>query len=382
VPEPTDPLDLLRLREAVAPYPVEPSDEEIAAAAGIPLGEVVRFDLNTLGGGPLPGAAEALAGFDPGLALEYGDPSYARLRAAVSAITGAQPHRIVPGAGADELIRLITTMVVGPGDAVVIPTPTFPMFAVEARLAGARVVEVPRSAPGERQPVEALREAVLGSGARLVWLCSPNNPTADLYSLDEVAELADGLPALVALDAVYQEFAEVSLGLPDEALSPIPLQERHPNLVVLRSLAKAYGLAGARVGYLVAPEALAERFDAARLPLSVGSPSQAAALGVLADPAAARARHAVLVAERNRLAAALTRLGCRVLPSVTNFVLLQPPVGYTAPALEAALAGRGLVVRAFPARHPLAAWLRITARAAHENDRLIAALGELLGAGG
>lgn len=234
-----DPLGLLRLREAVAPYPVEPSDEEIAAAAGIGVGEVVRFDLNTLGGGPLPGAADALAAFDPGRALEYGDPSYARLRAALSALIGAPPHRIVPGAGADELIRLITTMAVGPGDTVVIPSPTFPMFAVEARLTGAHVVEVRRSSPGERQPVAAIRRAVAASGARLVWLCSPNNPTADLYPLDEVAELADGLPALVALDAVYQEFAEASLALPDESLSAVPLQDGLPNLLVLRSLAKA-----------------------------------------------------------------------------------------------------------------------------------------------
>ena len=370
-----DPLALLRLQAAVTPYPVEPSDAGIAAAAGIAVGEVVRFDLNTLGGGPLPGVTAALAGFDPGAALEYGDPSYAQLRVRISELVAAPAERIVPGAGADELIRLITTMVAGTGDAVVILTPAFPMYAVEARLAGATLVEVPRRAPAERQSVADIRDVVTATGARLVWLCTPNNPTADHYPLEEIAALANGLPALVAVDAVYQEFAEVSLGLADEALSPIPLQADLPNLIVLRSLAKAYGLAGARVGYLVAPEPLAARFDAARLPLPIGSPSEAAALGALADRAAARARHAQIVGERDRLAAALARLGCEVLPSVTNFVLVRPPDAHR---LESDLALRGLVVRAYP-DGPLVDWLRITARDVAENGRLIAALDDLLG---
>ncbi|MEX1156633.1 MAG: histidinol-phosphate transaminase [Chloroflexota bacterium] len=370
-----DPLALLRLHGSVAPYPVEPSDSQVAAAAGIPVGEVVRFDLNTLGGGPLPGVTAALAGLDLRAVLEYGDPSYAQLRARISELVAAPPERIVPGAGADELIRLITAMVAGPGDAVLILTPAFAMYAVEARLAGATVVEVPRRDPAQRQSVAAIRDVVAATDARLVWLCTPNNPTADHYPLDEVAAIADGLPALVAVDAVYQEFAEVTLGLSDEALSAIPLQAELPNLIVLRSLAKAYGLAGARVGYLVAPEPLAGRFDAARLPLPIGSPSEVAALGALGDRAAARARHAQIVAERDRLAAALGRLGCEVLPSVTNFVLVRP---LNARRLESDLALRGLVVRAYP-DGPLVDWLRITARDAAENGRLIAALDDLLG---
>lgn len=372
---PLDPLSLLRLRDAVEPYPAEPSDEDVAASLGLPVDRIVRFDMNTLGGGPLPAVERALRAYDPARVAEYGDQAYRALRRAVEEATGAPGHRVLPGAGADELIRLATTMVAGHGDAVLVPTPTFPMYGVEARLAGARVVEAPRTDPGRRQPVAELRRLALESDARLVWLCSPNNPTADAYAPSEIAELADGLPAIVVVDAVYQEFAEASRGLPPEALSLLPLQERLPNLLILRSLAKSYGLAGARVGYLVLPDALAARFDAARLPLAIGGPSEAAALAALGDPKAARERHRLIVAERERIAERLAAIGWQVLPSVTNFLLVRPPDAAT---LADALLARGMVVRSYPGGI-LADWLRITLRAPAENERLLAAIGELAG---
>lgn len=251
-----------------------------------------------------------------------------------------------------------------------IPTPTFAMFAVEARLAGAQLVAVPRSEPASRQTVADIRQAAVRSGSRLVWLCSPNNPTGDAFTAAEVEELADGLDAIVVVDAVYQEIAEVDAGLEPEALSLLPLQARLPNLLILRSLAKSHGLAGARVGYLIVPEALAARFEASRLPLAIGGPSEAAALGALADPAAARARLGEIVGQRRRLADAFERMGWEVLPSVANFLLVRPP---DAAACAAELLRQGLAVREYPAG-PLLGWLRITARTAAENDRLLAAL--------
>jgi histidinol-phosphate aminotransferase len=366
-----DPRSLLRLPEDIEPYPAEPSDEALAASLGIPLEDLVRFDMNTLGGGPLPAVSAALAAFDAGRLVEYGDQAYRALRAAIHRLSHAPEHGIIPGAGADELIRLVTTVVVGDGDAVVVPTPTFAMFAVEARLAGARVVEVPRADPAVRQPVTVIRDAAERSASRLVWLCSPNNPTGDAYTLDEMSRLADGLDAIVVVDAVYQEFAEADAGLDPEALSPQPLQERLPNLLILRSLAKAYGLAGARIGYLLVPDALAARFEAARLPLAISGASEAVAIAALSDPGAARSRRSEIVAQRRRLAGALEGLGWQVLPSTTNFLLVRPP---DAAAVAADLLRGGLAVREYPSGL-LRGWLRITARAAHENDRLLEALG-------
>ena len=360
---------LFRIAGRIEPYPAEPSDAELAAEVGIDVDEIVRLDMNTLGGGPLLAVAAAAASAADDV-VEYGDLAYAALRAALSATTGVPPHRIIPGAGADELIRLVTSISVGLGDAVVVPTPTFAMFAVEARLAGGRVVEVPRARLAERQPVAAIRAAAEASAARLVWLCSPNNPTGDAHALGEVADLAAGLGALVVVDEVYVELAEASAGTPPGSHTAIPLVAHHPNLLVLRSLSKAYGLAGARVGYLIAGDEVAARLDASRLPLAVAAPGERLAVAALSDPQGARERHEMLVAERRRVEAGLDRLGWDRLRSVANFVLFRPPDAH---ALARALHRQGVIVRAY--RGELAAWLRVTIRSAGENDRFLHAIG-------
>lgn len=368
-----DPIGLLRRPGPVAAYPAEPSDEELAVRAGIPVASVVRADMNTLGGGalgPVRGAE-----LDLGRMSEYGDLAYARLRGAIGARLGVDPRRIVPGAGADELIRLVTTTAVADGDTVLVPTPTFAMFAVEARLAGARVLELPRSEPGRRQPVAAIRSLAERESARLVWLCTPNNPTGDAYPLDEVHTLADGLASLVCVDEVYLEFGEDSVDATPESTSSVRLQDELPNVLVLRSLAKSHGLAGARVGYLVVPAGLAERFDAVRLPLSVGAPSEALALAALGADTEARERRRAVIDARDRLGECLRALGCETLPSVTNFVAFRPSI--PAADVDAALLVRGVAVRRYDAG-PMAGWLRATARLGAEEERLIAALQEVL----
>jgi histidinol-phosphate aminotransferase len=175
----------------------------------------------------------------------------------------------------------------------------------------------------------------------------------------------------VVVDAVYQEIAEVEAGAAPEAYSLLPLQARLPNLVILRSLSKAYGLAGARVGYLVVPEALAARFEASRLPLAIGGASEAAAIAALSDVGAARARLAEIVKERERVMAGLLRLGWDVAESHANFLLVHPP---DAQGVAADLLRRGLAVRSYPAGL-LRPWLRFTIRSPFENDRLLEALG-------
>lgn len=352
-----DPVMLLRRPEPITPYPAEPSDEELAAEVGLPADRIVRMDMNTLGGSAWS---------------EYGDLAYVRLRGALAEVIGVEPERIIPGAGADELIRLVTGMAVGAGDAVVIPTPTFAMFAVEARLVGARVIEVPRHRLDRRQTPAEIRAAAEENAARLVWLCSPNNPTGDAYSLDEVRALADGLSAIVVVDEVYLEFAEASAGAAPNALSAQQLLEDVPNIVVLRSLSKAYGIPAARVGYLVVAPELAQRFDASRLPLPVAGPSEELALATIGHPQETLWHE--VIEERDRLADVIAELGCEVLASVANFVSFRPP---DAAGLAAELHRRGIIVRHY-ASGPMAGWLRATARPAPDADRLRAALTELL----
>lgn len=371
---PDDPLDLLRHPGPVSAYAAEPSDADLAATLGVPLEQVARHDLNTLGGGPLPGMEAGLRRYDAARAIGYGDMAYRTLRAALGARLEVDGRRIVLGAGADELIRLVATAALGEGDAALVPSPTFGMFAVETGLAGGRVVELPRRELGERQSPETLRAAAEREAVRLVWLCSPNNPTGDRYSLDEIRDVAHDLPALVLVDEAYIEFAEAGTGEPPNSGSAIRLQDALANVLVLRSFSKAYGMAGARVGYLVVPDSLAGRFDALRLPLSVAGPAEAMALGVLEDEGAAIERRGEMIRERRRLADALDALGCRTLPSVTNFVCFRPP---DAPALARALAQRGMIVREY-GDGEMAGWLRANALERTRTDSLIGALRELL----
>jgi len=375
-----DPRRLLRRARDPDAYPTEASDEEVAEAAGLEPGAIVRFDMNTLGGGPLPAVAAAHAGYDPGRAVEYGDQQYRALRASLGDHLGVDPARVVIGAGADELIRLVTRLFAGEGDAVAVPTPTFGMFSIEAGLVGATVVGIERTEPGLRQDPGRIVADVARSGARLVWLCTPNNPTGDAFALAEVEAIASRVDAAVAVDEAYLEFAAAELGRPVGTLSALTLQERLPNLLVLRSMAKAYGLAGARIGYLVVPAWLAARADAERLPLAVGSHTETLALAALGDTDAAVERRRLVVTERRRIGERLAGYGWRVLPSVTNFVLARPPGG-RAPAYAEALLRRGLVVRGYEPASSLAEWIRITARTPAENERLLRAISEVGGSG-
>jgi histidinol-phosphate aminotransferase len=249
------------------------------------------------------------------------------------------------------------------------------MFAVEARLAGARVVDLPRTELACRQPVSEIRALAERESARLVWVCTPNNPTGDAYPLDEIHALADGLPALVCVDEVYLEFGEESIGAEPGSTSAIRIQEELPNVLVLRSLSKSHGMAGARVGYLVVADALAERFDGVRLPLSVGSPSETIALAVLGAEEQATERRRAVIAARDRLSSVLGGLGCEVLPSVTNSVAFRPTIA--AAEADAGLLARGVAVRRYESG-PMAGWLRATARLEPEESRLLAALKEVM----
>ncbi|MGI8658152.1 MAG: histidinol dehydrogenase [Candidatus Limnocylindria bacterium] len=370
-----DPIGLFRNPRPVRPYPAEPSDAELAERAGIPVSSVVRADMNTLGGGALPAVVRAVDALDGRGTNEYGDLAYTRLRSALGARLGVEPRRIVPGAGADELIRLVTTQAVGPEDAVVIPTPTFAMFAVEARLAGARVVDLPRTDMARRQPVAEIRAVAEREAARLVWLCTPNNPTGDAYPLDEIRELAAGLPALVCVDEVYLEFGEDSVGAAPGSTSAIGLQEELPNVLVLRSLSKSHGIAGARVGYLVVAGELADRFDGVRLPLSLSGPSEAIALAALNVEEAATERRRAVIASRDRLASLLRELGCEVLPSVTNSVAFR--CRRDAAEVDTELLARGVAVRRYEAG-PMAGWVRATARLDAEEEQIAMAFREVL----
>jgi histidinol-phosphate aminotransferase len=335
------------------PYEWEPPSARIASDAGVPETAVVRFDTNTL---PWPGASVSDLG--PLTVNEYPDTSYTRLTSALAAYTGASPDAITVGAGADELLDMLAKAYVGGGDPVVLSRPSYAMFRIVTEMAGGRV-EAVAAAGLDLDQDEFLRQS---RHARLTWLCNPNNPTGELLPVGFIETLAEGSPGIVAVDEAYFEFSGVT---------GAGLIGRFPNLVVVRTLSKAFGLAGVRVGYALAGPQISAALRRVRPPGSISVVSEALGVEALRNQPKMRERVSTIVANRETLSRELAALGVGVHPAAGNFLLVRTGVGAGAWLLR-----RGLVVRTFPSASPLKDFVRITVRTAEENARLVDALAE------
>jgi histidinol-phosphate aminotransferase len=356
-----------------ATYSWEATNEAVAARYGVPLDSIVRFDLNT---SPTPPALVdqlLVAGRFDAPVSEYPPSDYRRLVAAAANRYGVAPAELLVGAGADEILDLVAKAFLGPGSRAVIPAPTYAMYRVCTEQRGATVVTVPRRGADEGWPLDvpAVREAARYTA--VVWLCSPNNPTATaepdgliarlLEDIARDAAVADRDAPIVVLDEAYAEFVGSSL---------VGLRDAYPNLVVLRTISKAYALAGLRVGFALARPEVIARINPYRPPGSVSVISVTIATEALLDDTILTTNLARVTRERTRLSERLGAAGWSVGPSVTNFILVDFETPERAAQVAEALLANGLVPRTFGSRHPLAGYLRLTVRDPHENDRLIA----------
>ena len=333
------------------PYEWEPPSASIARQAGVPEDQVVRFDTNTF---PWPGAR--LAALPPEPLNEYPDTTYATLTEAIAQYTDVPTDRITVGAGADEILDLIAKAYIDATARVVLSHPTYPMFRILTEMAGGSIDEV-RAINLHLDRRGYLEHA---RGARLSWLCNPNNPTGELLPLDFVQEVSLASQGVVVVDEAYFETSGVTA---------LPLIEAMPNLVVVRTLSKAFGLAGVRVGYAVAGAAISDAMRRVRPPGSISVVSAALGAQALSDVDGMRLRVEQIKEERARLRRGLEALDLEVRDSAANFLLVQ--AGRSA---APALLEKGLVVRTFPATSLLAEFIRVTVRLPKENDRLVAAL--------
>jgi histidinol-phosphate aminotransferase len=363
---------------APATYSWEATNEEVAARYGVPLDSIVRFDLNTSPTPPsLVERVLATGQFDVPVS-EYAPSDYRRLVLAAAARYGVGTDEILVGAGADEILDLVAKAFIAPGSRAVVPAPTYAMYRVCTEQRGATVVAVPRLGPddGWAMDEEAVRAAA--ADAALVWLCSPNNPTALAEPDGAIAGLLEGLaadaeaagrePPIVVLDEAYAEFVGSSL---------VGLRDAYPNLIVVRTISKAYALAGLRVGFALARPEVIGRINPYRPPGSVSVISVTIATEALLDDTILGANLSRVTRERTRLSNRLREAGWTVGPSVTNFILVDFGGPERAAAVAEALLRHGLVPRTFGAGHPLAGHLRMTIRDPHENDRLIATAQDL-----
>jgi histidinol-phosphate aminotransferase len=357
-----------------ASYSWEATDAEVAARYGVPIEAILRFDLNTSPAPPeLVGRLLAAGRFEAPLS-EYPPSDYRRLIEVAARVYGVSEDELLVGAGADEILDLCGKAFLPAGGRAIVPTPTYAMYRVVTEQRRALADLVPRLGPDQGYALDLAATRDAARTADLVWLCSPNNPTGlpepdgaietllDIVAVDALS--AGRQPAIVVLDEAYAEFVGSSL---------LPLRERHPNLVVVRTASKAYALAGLRVGFAVArPETIA-RIAPYRPPGSVSTVSVTLVTEALTDPTGMVANVERVDAERDRLSAALRDAGWNVGPTVTNFVLVDFGTPERAAVVATGMLRRGLVPRTFPAGHPLAHALRLTIRDRAGNDRLIEA---------
>ncbi|HEY8439634.1 MAG TPA: histidinol-phosphate transaminase [Candidatus Limnocylindrales bacterium] len=363
-----------------ASYSWEATDEEIAARYGVPVGSILRFDLNTSPAPPALVAGILAEGTFEAPLSEYPPTDYRRLIEAAARVYGVKTDELLVGAGADEILDIVGKTFLPAGGRAVIPAPTYAMYRVITEQRGAEPIVVPRLGRDAGFALDVEATTAAARTAAVVWLCSPNNPTALAEppgTIEAVLErlatdaAADGRePAIVVLDEAYAEFVGSSL---------VDLRLRHPNLVVVRTASKGYALAGLRVGFAVARRETIARMMAFRPPGSISTVSVSVVTAVLSDPDALAANVARVDAERDRLAGELRALGWSVGPSVTNFLLVDFGTAKRAAQVATGLLRRGLVPRTFPAGHPLAHCLRLTIRDRAGDERFVAAAREIEG---
>ena len=298
----------------------------------------------------------------------YPDPLAQKLREKYSQFAGVPAKKILVGNGSDEIIWLLLLAFVESNEEVLTFAPTFSMYRVFAELLGLRVREVALEKDFSLD-AEKFRKNI-SAKTKLIFLCSPNNPTGQILPLADIEKILR-TKKIVVVDEAYIEFA------PEK--SAAKLLKKYPNLIVLRTFSKAWGLAGLRVGCgLMDPAAIAV-LAKVRAPYSVDALSQKLALDALKNSAKMKTTVKKILAEKEKLTAKLWSLGLTVFPSDANFVLVQFPPQISATAIYKKLVRNfGLVVRDFSSKKLLENCVRITVGTPAENGKLLDALTKIL----
>ncbi len=338
---------------------------EIAERFGIPEESIVNLNSNE-NPYPLPESVVEAIAEAAELAGRYPDPAYPELRRRIAGYAGTGEECIALGAGAGDLISHICTLFIEPLDRVLIPVPTYTMYAFYSMLRDASVEFLE---PSDGLYPDAEEIASRAEGAKLVFLCSPNNPTGGVVEPEEVARVAEAANAVV-VDEAYHEFW---------GKSAAALVEELGNLVVLRSFSKFFGLAGLRVGYAIAAPEIAELLERIRNPFCISRVAEAAALAALEELEHFRSTGREIVRERERLRRALGEIeGLQVFPSEANFLLIRL-LGAKGGEVYRKLLERGIIVRNVSGMPGLRGeYLRVSVGTPEENRRLVEALGEVM----
>ncbi|PWU46534.1 histidinol-phosphate transaminase [Micromonospora globispora] len=343
--------------DALPNYVPGRSPADLARELGLP--EAIKLASNEVPYGPLPGVVEAVTEAVAG-SHRYPDMGVVALRQALAERYGVDADRIATGCGSVALAEHLVRATCLPGDELLYSWRSFEAYPIIAATSGATSVRVPNDA-GHGHDLASMVAAVTDR-TRMILVCNPNNPTGTAVRKAELDRFLDALPddVLVVIDEAYREFVT-----DPEVPDGLTYLDR-PNVAVLRTLSKAWGLAGLRIGWLVAEPTVAAAVRKVVTPFSTSMAAQAGALAALAQADEVERRCALVVAERERVTEALRKIVPDVPSSQANFVWL--PLGDRAVEFGKACEARGVIVRPFPGDG-----VRVTIGTPEENDAFLAA---------
>jgi len=316
--------------------------------------DVLKLNTNENPYPPSPRVAEAIAEAACSRLRRYPDPVGAAFRASAARLHNVEPGMILVGNGSDDLLTIITRAFAGPGAVVAYPTPSYILYRTLVELQAASSREVAFDEDWRLDP-----ELFSRAGTKLAFLANPNSPSGTALSPAEVADLAARMPCPIVVDEAYVDFADADC---------IGLIADHPNVIVTRSFSKGYGLAGLRLGYLLARPGVVEGLLKVKDSYNCDALSLAGGQAALEDRDYLASTRARVIATRARLAEAATALGYQVPPSQANFIWCAG--GPPAAAVYEALKSRRILVRLM--RYPgMADGLRVTVGTDAEVDRLL-----------
>jgi histidinol-phosphate aminotransferase len=291
----------------------------------------------------------------------YPDATWNELRTALAGQHSVDKEQILIGNGSSELILTLMQTFTGSGVRVVYPSPSFSMYPIYATIAGATGVKVLLDTQFYLDPDAMIRESQK-PGTGLVMLCTPNNPTGNVMPLADIEKVIINSPCVVAIDEAYFEF---------HGETALPLVEKYPNVVVLRTFSKAYGLAGARVGYLIGQKPVVQQIGKVVLPYNINALSLTLAAVAMQRNDVFLPRIQQIIAERDRVAAALQEMpGITVFPSRANFLLFR--TAQNSSAITQQLLQAGISVKDFGKHIPNC--IRVSIGTSAENDGFLQAL--------
>lgn len=360
-----------KIIEKINPYVPGKSIEEIAKKYGLKKNDIIKLGSNENPLGPSPKVIDAIKQNLHEI-HRYPESNINDLKKAIASYSGVSENEIIVGGdGADEIIDLLGKTFIEPGDEFIVPLPSYTYYEYALKPYGAKLVPASWDIKKNKLNVDSVLEKITNK-TKLIFLCSPNNPTGGLIDKKEIKKILESTSALVIVDEAYFEFA---------GISNVDLLEKYPNILILRTFSKVLGLAGMRVGYGISnPEIISDMHKVKPI-FSLTRLSYIAALTVLKDKKYIRNSINYIIKSREYLYEELSKFKeFKPLKSYANFILVDiRDSGMTSTEICEKLLKRGIIVRDCSSFRGLDEyWIRITVGKIEENKKLIDTLKEIL----